>query len=276
MKINIIKRIYRNVAGALFIINGRKPWGAGYSFYKYRKVREVLECGDFDPGNLPPGYGFRLDERVIEYPWLFSRLPEKDGLLLDAGSVLNFDFILSYKSLRSKKIHITTLAPEQDCFWRRGVSYVYEDLRNTCYRDNLFDWIVCLSTVEHMGMDNTLIYTDDPAKKENSPEGYLLAIKEFKRILKPRGVLYLSVPFGKHRNHGWFQVFDGEMVGRIISTFSPLSVVENYFKYEPEGWRAATREECKEAISYDMLIQKILDDDYTAASRAIVCLEMVK
>lgn len=273
---NYLKKIYHGLNCILFVLNGMKPWRIGYNFYKHKKIREALERGGFDAKKLPQGYGFRIDDRIVEYPWFFSRLPARGGNLLDAGSVLNFDYILSHEKLSDKKIFISTLAPERLCFWKKGVSYVYEDLREPCYRDGFFDWIACLSTLEHVGMDNTMVYTKDLAKMENDPQAHLLAIKEFRRILKPGGVLYLSVPFGRYKNHGWQQVFDGEMVDQLISAFSPSSVVENYFKYEPEGWRAASREECKEAASYDMLRQKTLDDDYAAASRANVCLELVK
>lgn len=273
---NLIKKIYHSINCILFVLSGKKPWRIGYNFYKHKKIREVLERGGFDAKKLHMGYGFRIDDRIVEYPWFFSRLPAKPGNLLDAGSVLNFDYILSHGKLSDKKLFISTLVPERHCFYQRGVSYVYQDLRDMCYKNDYFDWIVSLSTLEHVGMDNTMIYTKDLAKRENDPLAYLLAIKEFRRILKPGGVLYLSVPFGRYKNHGWFQVFDGGMVDRIINSFSPSVVVENYFKYEPEGWRAAFREECKEALSYDMITQKTLDDDYAAASRANVCLELVK
>jgi len=273
---NLIKRILYNISCILFVLNGMKPWRIGYNFYKHKKIREALERGGFDAKKLPPGHGFRIDDRIVEYPWLFSRLPDGEGNLLDAGSVLNFDYILSHKALGSKKIFISTLAPERHCFCQRGVSYVYQDLRDTCYKDYYFDWIVCLSTLEHVGMDNTMVYTKDLTKMENDPLAYLRVIKEFRRILKPGGVLYLSVPFGKHKNHGWFQVFDGVMVDRIVSAFSPSFAIENYFKYEPDGWMTAFREECKEALSYDMITEKTPGKDYAAASGANVCLELVK
>ena len=125
-------------------------------------------------------------------------------------------------------------------------------------------------------MDNTIVYTTDLTKKENDTLAYLQAVKEFRRILKPGGVLYLSIPFGKHKNHGWFQVFDGIMVDRIVSAFSPSFTIENYFKYGHDGWMAAFREECKEALSYDMITEKASGKDYVAASGANVCLELVK
>jgi hypothetical protein len=189
---------------------------------------------------------------------------------------LNFDFILSQPSLRSKRIFISTLAPESNCFWHKGVSYVYEDLRATCYREDYFDWIVSLSTIEHIGMDNTVFYTTDVSKKENTPDAYLSVIQEYHRILKAGGVLFLSVPFGRYKNHGWFQVFESAMVDHAIGAFSPSSVFESHFRYEPEGWVVSSREGSKDATCFDIHQQKVYDKDFAAFSRGVVCLEMVK
>ena len=268
--------ILQKVNLILFVLNGKKPWTRGYYEYKVHHIKNVLSRDYFNLNKLPGGYGFRIDERIIEYPWLFSRLPENSGILLDAGSVLNFDYILSHNSLKSKKIFISTLAPEGQCYWDKGISYIYDDLRETCFRDNYFDWIASLSTIEHIGMDNTFLYTDDILKKENKPSLYLLAIQEYYRILKPGGILYLSFPYGKYKNHNWFQVFDSEMVDTLINRFSPGSIKEYYFKYEPDGWCISSREEAGESTCFDINRQKNYDDDYAAFSRAIACLEMIK
>ncbi|MDD5435107.1 MAG: methyltransferase domain-containing protein [Nitrospira sp.] len=275
-KIRFLKYIYKKAEYTLFVLSGKRPWGLGYQAYKEEHIRKELLLDKFDAKKLPHGYGFRIDERIIEYPWLFSRLPLGKGNLLDAGSVLNLEFIISEKKLDEKKLFISTLAPENFCLWEKGISYVYEDLRGACYRDNYFDYIVSLSTVEHIGLDNTILYTVDGSKKENRPSSYLDAIKEFRRILKPGGVLYLSVPFGKYKNHGWFQVFDGEMIDRLIGAFSPTSFNDYYFKYEQNGWHASTRESTKDATCFDIHFQKTYDPDYAAFSRGIVCLEMIK
>lgn len=276
MKLACEFKLCSQIKYALFMLNGKKPWTIGYDAYKHKQVAQVLLHENFNPNMLPIGYGFRLDERIVEYPWLMSRLPSNKGKLLDAGSTLNFDFMLSQNKISSKKLFISTLAPESNSFWQEGISYVYEDLRETCYKDNYFDWIVSLSTVEHIGLDNTMLYTTDDSKNEKTPDSYLLAIKEFYRILKPGGVLYISLPFGKRKNHGWLQVFDSEMLDELVDEFSPTSIIEHHFKYGPDGWQVSSRENNENATYFDINKQKAYDTDYAAAARAVVCLELIK
>ncbi len=260
----------------VFILNGKKPWSFGYNVYKETHIKRVIAEKRFDIKKLYSGYGYRIDERIIEYPWFLSRLPLGKGKMLDAGSTLNKNYIITNKAIAEKELFISTLAPEADCFWRKGINYVYQDLRDTCYRDNFFDWIVSISTIEHIGLDNTFLYTNDKTKNESNPNSYLLAIKEFHRLLRPGGVLFLTLPFGKYKNHGWFQVFDGKMLDNLIEAFSPASYSEYHFKYESDGWLLSTREASKDATCFDIHFQKEYDEDFAAFSRGLICLEMVK
>ena len=134
LNIRLIKNLYYKLQSFHFVVRGMKPWASGYWYYKTLTIQKLLYSQSFDPFSLTKGFGYRLDERVVEYPWFFSRLPSGDGKLLDAGSVLNVDFILSHSKLQSKKVFISTLAPELESFWDKGVSYVYEDLRNSCFK----------------------------------------------------------------------------------------------------------------------------------------------
>lgn len=258
---------------SVYRLRGQRPRSPGYTAFKHHAIEQAL-AGPFQPDALPPGWGWRLDERIVEYPWLFARLPRGPARLLDAGSVLNFGFLLEHEALAGKAIVIQTLEPEPDCFWHKRVSYVYGDLRQTCFRDAAFDTIVCVSTLEHVGMDNTLYYSPDASRREDAPETYRDVVREMRRLLAPGGRLYLTVPFGRRASHGWLQVFDAGMIDTVIETFAPSEYLEHHFRYEPDGWTVSTRERSSDATYSDYFRTGAYDADFQVGARAVACLEL--
>ena len=267
--------VFISLGGAIFPLTGHKVSSPWYTPYKFSEIKRLLEQ-PFEPSQLPCPYGRWLDERIIEFPWLLSQLPEGSGTLLDAGSALNYDFILRHPKLRTKDLTIMTLAPEAECFWRRQISYVYGDLRQTAFRDSCFDYIASLSTIEHIGLDNTRYYSADRAKAQNDPETYPAAITELRRILRPGGSLFLTVPFGRHSVRDWLQVFDGDRIDRIVTTFRPSLHSETYFRWsEPHGWRLSSRAECADAPYFDHRSEPAWPGA-PAAAGAVACLTLIK
>ena len=257
---------------------GRKPWSLGYSAYKDRAIRDVLRHRRdiFNAAALPPRYGSGLDERIVEYPWLFARLKKTEKILLDAGAALNHLEILKLDDLKEKKLFMFTLHPETEHKQHAFVTYQYGDLRKTAFGDGFFDAVICLSTLEHVGMDNTFLYTPDPAKKESARYAFLEAVGEFRRILKKGGTLYLSVPYGRYENRRWFQVFDADMVKRLKETFAPAFTRERYFKYTKAQWNSAERGACEDSSYFDIHREKRADKGRPAAAESVACLELVK
>ncbi|MHC1726426.1 MAG: hypothetical protein AB9866_10525 [Syntrophobacteraceae bacterium] len=257
--------------------NGYKPWTRGYEYYKWEHIEKTITSSESFYGLLgTEKFGYRIDERIVEYGWFFEKLTTEPVTMLDAGSVLNYDIILNNEKIKNKKLFISTLSPEGTAFWDRGISYVYEDLRNTCFHEKMFDCIVCISTIEHIGLDNTFLYTKDQSKKENSPGDYLYFIDVLHSLLKPCCSLFLTLPFGKARNHGWFQVFDAEMVSALVQRFQPVRHTEEIFQYSNDHWHLSSRDEAKDATCFDIHVQKNYDPDFAAFSRAVACLELVR
>lgn len=264
-----------------YLKSGRIPWSPGYKQYRYGQLSaipanaQLLEAfGRNEP--LPPGYGVGLDERIVEYPWLLSRLRDSEGLLLDGGSVLNYPFLLDAPQLSGKRVVIMTLAPESTIEKRQNVSYVFGDLRDTIFRDEIFDVIVSVSTLEHVGMDNAMLYTADGRHKESSPDDYVRVIQEFRRVLKPGGRFLMTVPFGKSQNLGWLCQFDAERLKQAIAAFGPGLVATTFYKYGPQGWSVSDEASCRECEYFDVHSAARPADDLAAAARAVVCLEFVK
>lgn len=264
-----------------YLSSDRKPWSPGYSQYKADYIFDILtsdslmECFRRNQP-LPDFFGFRLDERVIEYPWVLSRLKESTAFLLDAGSTLvKYRYLAGFPMLKGRKIVVYTLTPT-GAIGKTNVSYVYGDLRSTILRDETFDDIVCISTLEHIGMNNTRLYSRDPLYKENNIFDYQQVLREFRRVLMPGGRLLLTVPYGQRQNLGWLQQFDQEMLNDAISTFGGHVIASTFYRYAPNGWYLADAEDCVHCEYFDIHQAKGYDPDFAAAARAVACIEMIK
>lgn len=260
-----------------YIRGGKIPWSAGYADYRDDRVVEVLNSAQYldrfrNSSDLPPRFGEQLDERIIEYPWTFARLDPSASLLLDAGSALNHEFLISTSGLRRKKIVFYTLSPET--YYRASnLSYVFGDLRDTILRDATFHEIVCISTLEHIGMDNSKLYTSDPRLNEHEPTDYQRVMREFHRILAPGGRLIVTVPFGRPQSLSWLQVFDGQLLDAAVSSFSGELLNSAFYQYTTGGWILSDRSRCSDCEYFDVHSQRTAPDG-AAAARAVACLEL--
>jgi SAM-dependent methyltransferase len=252
------------------------PWTQEYADAHQAFVTRALD----DPvllnllkrgGDLPPGYGVRFDERVIEFPWLLSRT--LGGRVLDAGSTLNHPHVLVRLRPRLDDLDIVTLAPEPEAFPFMDVSYLFADLRSLPMRDATYDHVVCLSTLEHVGMDNSQ-YGDTSPRAADPEQERERAVRELARVLRPGGTLHLSVPFGAPDDFGWQRIFDAAALERVGAAFGADEVTTEVFLYTAEGWRRSTPEQAAGARYRDHFSNPEPAPDGAVAARAVACLQL--
>lgn len=251
----------------------------GYARYKQRRLASAVSderlLARFRTSRpLPEGYGVGMDERIVEYPWVLSRLGNGPSRLLDAGSTLNFAWVASAAPLRRKSVVVCDLAAEPTLA-DAGYSYVSGDLRSTAFDSASFDAIVCISTLEHVGMDNTEFYTVDARFRESEVVAYRDAVSEFRRLLAPGGRLFVTVPYGRYQNLGWLQQFDERTLDDAIDAFSDGRVEDiTYYRHDPDrGWQPADARAC---AGCEFLYVRDGDDSAPVATsaRAVACVEL--
>jgi SAM-dependent methyltransferase len=218
---------------------------------------------------LPRDFGLGLDERVVEYPWLLAR--DLRGPMLDAGSTLNHAQLLDRILPVVESLHIVTLAPEPESFIESGVSYVFADLRQLPFRNELYETVVSLSTLEHVGMDNSR-YGGSTERAADPAEATARAVRELRRVLAPGGRLLVTVPYGQREDHGWFRQLDAEDVDVLLQEFAGTVNVVDVYAYGARGWQLSSLEEAA-AASYRRADDPRPAADRAAAARAVACIE---
>jgi SAM-dependent methyltransferase len=252
------------------------PWNEDYVESQRLFVAEVLDSSEliaqFERGDtLPRGYGIGLDERVVEYPWIFAQRLE--GRTLDAGSSLNHLHVLDRFLPRFAELQIVTLAPEETSFHERRISYVYADLRDLPFRDAYFDTVVSISTIDHIGMDNSQFGVDTPMADDPQAEARL-ALAELARVTSPGGTLLFTVPYGRPENLGHTRQFDRTALEELIETAGAGDVSVVVYRYGEVGWQISSLEDATDARFHDYLTDPCATEDLAAAARAVACVRL--
>lgn len=256
---------------------GLQEWKANRQHRAYERKRRDLvsnaidnQLGAFERDEpLPANYGIGVDERAVEFPWVFGK--GLSGRILDAGATLNHEHIIDRLSSRADSLHITTLVPGSEPFHSNKISYIFADLRDLPLRDETYDQIASLSTLEHVGMDNSGYGAEGTAATD--PDIALAdAMSELRRVLKPGGRLFVTVPYGANQQLGWFRQFNKTSLQGMIDSFEPTSHTVDFFRYEATGWRRASEAECADA-EYRVGPEPA---DHARAARAVACIELTK
>jgi hypothetical protein len=171
------------------------------------------------------GIGAGLSERVVEIPWVLHRLGEsRSGRVLDIGTAFS---PMVYKWLLVRQPHTVEVADlaEVDI---PGVRSHLADVRSLPLASDRFDVAICLSTLEHIGMDNTQYNV------QSGGGGDVEALRELGRVA--RRVL-VTVPAGGDRDMGWQRQYAPSTFRRVVQDAGLEVERLDVFVHDPlDGW----------------------------------------
>jgi SAM-dependent methyltransferase len=178
---------------------------------------------------------------------------------------------------RMDDLHIVTLAPdEEELFPRLGVSYLYADLRDLPFKDGSYDRVVSISTLDHLGLDNVRFGADVEVAEDPQAEA-IRTIQELRRVLRPGGDLYLTVPVGRGERFDWVRSFTVSELDELMEAFGSSPVTVDFFGYGSRaGWQRAKREDVTEAGYRDHLSSGPVNLGDAVAAEAVACVHLVR
>ena len=173
----------------------------------------------------------RTDERVVEIPWVLSRL-RPSGHVLEVGYAFAETAWLG-ALLRSGLELVGVDLATRDV---EGMETVEADVRDLPFPDRSFDQALLVSTLEHVGADNT-VYGIEAAEGVGARR---LALRELRRVLRRDGSLLVTVPVGEPGDHGWFRQEDERGWTSLFARAGWFVEESELYELGDEGWRATT------------------------------------
>jgi SAM-dependent methyltransferase len=107
------------------------------------------------------------------------------------------------------------------------------DARFAAFRNEVFDKIICISTVEHIGVQSCYYGVG-----EYDARGDVKAFSEIYRILKKGGRVVLTVPFtdgSKHGDHKEHRIYSSSTLSKLIRRFRVKR--KEFYIYIEGKWR---------------------------------------
>jgi hypothetical protein len=176
------------------------------------------------------GIGVGLTERVVEIPWVLRRLSGRGQRVLDIGTAFA---PMIYKWLLVRQPHAVDVADLNEIYIP-GLTSHLADVRRLPFANDSFDVAICLSTLEHVGMDNTNYGID------GGNGGDVEALRELGRVARR---VIVTVPAGSDENMGWQRQYAPSTFRRVVDE-SGLAVerLEVFAHDLVNGWAPAAED----------------------------------
>jgi SAM-dependent methyltransferase len=203
-------------------------------FTRVRSLDDAVALARWARANLERPRELRAlpgDERPIEICWTLARLPA-DSRVLDIGTT-NAEpaYVTGLLGTGFPALVAVDLAPGDI----PGLRSVVGDVRALPFPAGSFDAAVCISTLEHVGRDNS-IYGLDGLPDES---GMVRALGELRRVLTGHGRLLLTVPTGRREEHDWFVQLPPADWLDLFRSAGFLVFEHEVYALGPGGWARA-------------------------------------
>jgi Caenorhabditis protein of unknown function, DUF268 len=175
-------------------------------------------------------------ERLVEYDFVARNLlsPKKQADILEIGSAgcRLAEAINEFGKGKWQTFKIDIA--ESGCDLRM-------DARMTGFRNEVFDQVICISTIEHIGIG-----------KNGDKGGDVKTLKEVLRVLRKRGSAIITFPYGKINkpNH---RVYNRHSLSRLVSVDNGFSVAKKeFYCYYAGTWKRCSQATADRLIADDL------------------------
>jgi SAM-dependent methyltransferase len=224
----------------IHVIKHRKNYRTGLMIPVYSLSIESPGRNRLDIDDLLAGV---ISERLVEYPFLARNLISLDtkARILDIGSA-NSPLTKAISKFGNKKwqvigIDIATASEKFD-----SLSLTRMDARLLGFRDEVFDQIICISTIEHIG-----IPSDYYNIRQSDKLGDMRAISEIYRVLKKGGAVIATLPYGNKIKKQDHRIYSKSSLDNLTLGFSVIR--KEFYRYDDGKWKKCKNRSIADKIS---------------------------
>jgi SAM-dependent methyltransferase len=172
------------------------------------------------------------DERPIEIPWCLARY-DGEASVLDVGYAFAEPvYLAGLVALGARELVGVDLV-EADV---PGLRPVVADVRDLPFEDSAFELVLCISTLEHVGLDNAVYGLG----AERDEAGQEQALRELHRVLARDGRALITVPCGEQQDLGWQVQRPPAAWVELFERAGFLVFEDELYALGPDGWRSTT------------------------------------
>jgi len=173
-----------------------------------------------------------LDERAVEIAWTLGRY-RSERRVLDVGYAFAEPvWLAGLVAAHPRELTGVDLVAREV----PGMQTVVADLRELPFGDRSFDVVFCVSTLEHVGADNTRY----GSAAERDPAGPRDALRELRRVTTRGGRILLTVPSGERTGDEWYVKHSADDWRALFRETDLYVYDEEEYARTADGWQAGT------------------------------------
>jgi SAM-dependent methyltransferase len=193
----------------------------------------AARASDEHPHEL--GSPAELDERPIEIAWTLGRY-RGEARVLDVGyAFAEPDWLVGLIQARPRELVGVDLVEREV----PGLQSVVADVRELPFPNRSFDVVFCVSTLEHVGQDNTRYgFAAEP-----DPAGPATALQELRRVTKRGGRIFVTVPcHSRDTDSDWYLAQSADAWRALFRDADLYVYDEEVYVREGDRWRSGSRD----------------------------------
>jgi SAM-dependent methyltransferase len=183
-----------------------------------------------------------VGDRAIEWSWIMSRVPVGPGEALDFGAETSY--LGLFATQKGFNVLAVDLNPLNLPYVHPNLRPLQGDLLALPLPSNHFDLIINCSTVEHVGL------TGRYDVSESKPDGDLEAMARLLKMLKPNGLMLLTIPVGIDEVFAPFcRVYGSNRLPQLLKGYN-IEEESYWVKDEHNRWIACEKERAMHYKAY--------------------------